>query len=179
MQSPWNGQTPANVSPVLRATRMWPSSVWFMPKIGRPRTMVPTPMPVPTVTYAIVVEALRRAPAPFGERRAVHVGVESHGHAEAAAESLRDVGVAPAGLGRRGDESVGGRARAQIDRTERGDAERARGAVLLAPALEHRLDLPQRLFALAGGQALDGAHVIGTGAEDAHALGAAQLDTRQ
>ena len=52
MQSPWNEQMPANVSPALRATRMWPSSVWFMPNIDVPRTMVPTPMPVPTVTYA-------------------------------------------------------------------------------------------------------------------------------
>ena len=50
------------------------------------------------------------------------------------------------------------------------------GAVLRTPAIEHGFDLAQRLFALAGGQALDRAHVIGAGAENAHALGAAQLD---
>ena len=39
--------------------------------------------------------------------------------------------------------------------------------------------MAQRLFTLAGGQALHGAYVIGTGSEDAHALGAAEFDTGQ
>ena len=51
--------------------------------------------------------------------------------------------------------------------------------MLLTPALENRLDLPQRFFTLASWQALDGAHVVRTRAEDAHALGAAQLDARK
>ena len=123
-----------------------------------------------------VVEAPGGAPAPFGERRAVHVGVETHGPPKRRAEPLRDIGVAPAGLGRRRNETVSGRARAQIDRTERGDAQRARRAVLRAPAIEHRFDLAQRFLALAGRQAFDRAHVIGSGAENAHALGAAQFD---
>ena len=126
-----------------------------------------------------IVEAPGRAPAPFGERGAIHVGVEPHRHADAAAEPLRDVGVAPAGLGGGSDESVGGRTRAQIDGTERRDAERARRAVLRTPAIEHGFDLPQRLFAFAGGQALDRAHIFGPGAENAHALGAAQFDAGQ
>ena len=68
-----------------------------------------------------VVEAHGRAPAPFGERRAVDVGVETHRHADAPAEPLRDIGVAPARLGGRGDESVGGRVRraGRRDRTTR------------------------------------------------------------
>jgi hypothetical protein len=70
---------------------------------------------------------------------------------------------------------VSRRADAQVDGTKRRDAERARRAVLRAPAFEDRLDLAHRLFALAGGQSLDRADIVGTGAENAHALGAAQL----
>jgi hypothetical protein len=47
---------------------------------------------------------------------------------------------------------------------------------LSAPAIEHGFDLPQGFLAFAGGQPLDGAHVIWPGAQDAHALGPAQLD---
>jgi hypothetical protein len=126
-----------------------------------------------------IVQRAARAPAAFRKRRAVHVGVEAHGNAGAPAETARDVGIAPAGLRRRRDETLRRGIGAQIDGPERGDTERARGAVLLAPAVEHRLDLPQGLFAFAGRQPLDGAHVLGTGAEDAHALGAAELDTRE
>ena len=74
-----------------------------------------------------IVEAHGRAPAPFGERGAVDVGVEAHGHAEAPAEPLRDVGIAPAGLGGRGDEAVGRRAR-RADRPGRTRRCRARAA---------------------------------------------------
>ena len=86
----------------------------------------------------VIVEAHRRAPATFGQRRAVDVGVEAHGNAEAPRQALRDVGIAPARLGGRGDEAVGGRVRAQIDRAERSDAQRAHRAMLLSasdPAL--------------------------------------------
>jgi hypothetical protein len=51
--------------------------------------------------------------------------------------------------------------------------------VLLAPAFEHGFDLAQGLFAITGRQSFHGANVVGPGAEDAHALGAAQFDTRQ
>ena len=126
-----------------------------------------------------VSQALRRAPSSFGQCRTIDVGIEVHGDAEAPAEPLRDVGVAPGQLAGRGDESVRGGIRAQVDRAKRRNAQRPRRPVLLAPALQHGLDLPQRLLAFAGGQALHGAHVIRAAAEDAHALGAAQLDTRQ
>jgi hypothetical protein len=69
-----------------------------------------------------IFESFRGSPTPLGKRRAVHVGVESDWRTESAAEPCRHVGIAPAGLGGRGDETVGGRARAQVDRTERGDA---------------------------------------------------------
>jgi hypothetical protein len=55
----------------------------------------------------------------------------------------------------------------------------ARGAPYCAPAIEHGIDLPQRPFAFAGGQPLDRAHIFGPGAENAHALGAAQFDAGQ
>ena len=35
-QSPWNGHEPANVSPLSRATRIWPSSPWVKPRTGLP-----------------------------------------------------------------------------------------------------------------------------------------------
>jgi hypothetical protein len=120
-----------------------------------------------------VVESLGRAPTPFGECRAIDVGVEAHRRSDATSEPMCDVGIAPTGLAGRGDESVGGRIRAQIDGTKRRDAERT-WRVLRTPAIEHGVDL-QRLFAFAGGQPFDRAHIFGPGAENAHALGAAQL----
>jgi hypothetical protein len=82
-------------------------------------------------------------------------------------------------LGGGRDESVGGRACAQINGTERGDAQRARRTVLRTPAIEHGFDLAQRLFALASGQPLDCSHILRARAENAHALGAAQFDAGQ
>ena len=176
MQSPWNVQMPAKVSPLLRATRMWPSSVWFMPKIERPRTMVPTPMPVPTVTYAKSSRPCAAPQRPSASAAPFTSVSKPTGAPKRRPSRTREIGVAPAGLGGRGDETVGGRARPQVDRAERRDAERARRAVLRAPAIEHRLDLPQGFFAFAGRQPLDRAHVVRAGAEDAHTLGAAQFD---
>jgi hypothetical protein len=51
--------------------------------------------------------------------------------------------------------------------------------MLRTPAIENRFDLAQCLFALAGRQSLDRADILGTGAKDAHALGAAELDARK
>jgi hypothetical protein len=48
--------------------------------------------------------------------------------------------------------------------------------MLVAPAVEDRLDLPQCLFALARGQTLERAHIVRAAAENAHALGPTQLD---
>ena len=71
------------------------------------------------------------------------------------------------------------RIRAQIDGTKRRNAERTWRPVLRTPAIEHGVDLPQRLFAFARGQPLDRAYILGPGAENAHALGAAQFDAGQ
>ncbi len=76
---------PAKVSPALRATRMWPSSVWFMPKIERPRTIETHADAGAHGDVGEVIEPTRGAPTAFSERRAIHVGVEAHGHAQAPA----------------------------------------------------------------------------------------------
>jgi hypothetical protein len=123
-----------------------------------------------------VIEALRRAPAALGQRRAVDVGVETERPAEFAAEPLRDVRVPPAGLRGGCDVAEGRRVDAQVDGTERGDAQRTRSAMLRAPAIQHGFDLAHGFFTLAGRQSLDRTHVVGTGAENAHALRAAQFD---
>ena len=74
-----------------------------------------------------ILEAPGRAPAPLGERRAVHVGIEGDRHPESLGQPPGDPGVAPAGLRRGGDESVGRRScgPGRPDRTRRC---RARGS---------------------------------------------------
>src|SRR5205807_2447589 len=48
-QPPWYGQAPANESAGSRGMSTWPISGCTSPCSGRPFTMAPPPMPVPTV----------------------------------------------------------------------------------------------------------------------------------
>src|SRR3954447_26263923 len=65
------------------------------------------------------VEADCRAPTLLAERRGVYVGVEGDRHPERATKRAGDVGVRPAGLGRRRDPTA-----LQVDRPERANPDR-------------------------------------------------------
>jgi hypothetical protein len=86
-----------------------------------------------------VIEALRRAPATLGERRAVDVGVEGDWHAERA-QRREQVHLAPAGLGRRADAPITGLSGIQIQRSEARDAESREGPRRV-PARQRTCDL--------------------------------------
>ena len=64
------------------------------------------------------------APAQFGERRCVHVRIETERAAESALQGSQQIGVLPAGFRGARDEPVLRRVAAQIDRAECGQAER-------------------------------------------------------
>src|SRR5579863_5454171 len=65
-----------------------------------------------------------RPPSMLGQGRRIDVGIEADGYAHCALEAAGDVGAAPSRLRREPDESVARRAPVELDRTERGDADR-------------------------------------------------------
>ena len=109
-----------------------------------PPTMSPAPMPVPTVIYAKSRQSLRVAPAAFGQCRADDVRRNPHGQRESPREISGDIRIGPASFRGGAHAAVGWRVSAQIDRSERGDAQGIRWAALLAPLLNDRRDRVER-----------------------------------
>src|SRR5690349_16024467 len=71
-----------------------------------------------------VVEPLRSAPLTLAKCRAVHVGIEADRNPERVREAARDTRVAPAGFGGGSNVTVSRRRPREIERTERGQAQR-------------------------------------------------------
>ena len=177
MQSPWNGQTPANVSPGL-AHDADVAELGVIHAEHRAATHDGAHADAGTHgDIREVVEARGAAPQRPSASAAPLTSVSKPTGTPTPAEPLADVGVAPAGLGRRGDVTPGGRTGAQIDGPERRDAERARApycarqrssTASICRSVSSRSPVGRRSMARTSS---------GPGAENAHALGAAQLDT--
>src|SRR3546814_11417824 len=70
-----------------------------------------------------IIEAASAAPADFGERRTIDVGVETDRHGKGRFERTEQVGALPIGLVRRADLALVGLGGLDPDRTEGGDAD--------------------------------------------------------
>ena len=77
-----------------------------------------------------IVDSLRRTPAAFGHRRRIHVRVELHWPSKCSANGTGKVTVTPGRLGRRGNESKGGRPGVRIDRSEGRNPNSIEGRIL-------------------------------------------------
>src|SRR3546814_13742893 len=73
-----------------------------------------------------IIEAASAAPADFGERRTIDVGVETDRHGKGRFERTEQVGALPIGLVRRADLAIVGLGGIDPDRTEGGDDDAAK-----------------------------------------------------
>ena len=71
------------------------------------------------------IQPLRRAPAAFGERRGIDVGVECHRDVQGSSDGSREIEISPGQLGRPGDEAKCRRQGIEVNWAERGDPDRA------------------------------------------------------
>src|SRR6185312_997903 len=126
-----------------------------------------------------VAQSARRAPSAFGKRRSIDVRIYSEGHAERAREPRGDVRMTPSGLRDRFEKATLRRARLEIERAERSNAQRGERAMLLPPLTQHAFNRGQRGFGIGGGKALLRANILRPGAEDADAFRSTQLDACQ
>jgi hypothetical protein len=88
-----------------------------------------------------VIESLAGAPAAFGQRRRVDVGVQADGHGKPCGQRRHQACAAPAGLGRSEQPAVVRRARVEFERSETADADRAKIAVALRGRVQPVADL--------------------------------------
>ena len=98
----------------------------------------------------VIDEILRRAPAAFRRSRTINVGVDRHRHAKAISQRLKHGGIAPAAFRRGGNVPVVAGRRIELERAERGDADRIEPA-RLPPATQRRLQRRQCLVRNRGG----------------------------
>src|SRR3546814_13231829 len=89
------------------------------PRSTRTDTLFPSTTPFRS-------EAASAAPADFGERRTIDVGVETDRHGKGRFERTEQVGALPIGLVRRADLAIVGLCGIDPDRTEGGDAAAAK-----------------------------------------------------
>src|SRR5579872_6847490 len=107
-----------------------------------------------------VGQAAGRPPAALSKRGSIDVSVESERNTSPQSQGLQYVRATPAALCIRGDLSEGRGARAQVEWTERGDANGVGGSEGAAPLIQNRIDLRQRLLRAAGCNADPSAYVI-------------------
>ena len=116
------------------------------------------------------------APAAFGERGGIHVGVEARRHPEPP-QGTKQRHVVPAGLRRTDHSPKAGRIRPKIERPETCQPECGETVPAL-PARQHLVDLRQRLLRCPGGDTLFLADVGRPTREQADAFGAPELNPR-
>src|SRR6185437_676128 len=90
-----------------------------------------------------IAKSLPRSPLQLGQRRTVHVGVETGWNVQRPLEPPGHVGASPSRLRRGRDRAVGDRSRIKIDRSEAADAER-QDLLHTAPVKERLFDRSQR-----------------------------------
>ncbi len=117
-----------------------------------------------------VPESAGCAPAAFGERRAIDVGVDFDRYAAVSAQPAADIGAFPTRLDSSGDVAKRPRLRPQIQWPERGEPEGLDRAMNGLPSVEDQIDARQRGIAVGSRYGDFPAHVVGARADDADTL---------
>jgi len=124
-------------------------------------------------------QPLSPAPATFGQRGRIHIGIDTRGYLKAPRKPRRQLRIGPTGFRRAGHPAKSRRTALQIQRAKCRNAEGGEIPALRAPIGQCRLNRRQRERGVQSWQLPLHPDVPGAGAEHTDALGAAQLHAGQ